>query len=199
MALTPNRIETAANWVSSNPILAKTDVTLESDTGVVKAGDGILHYTNLPIAEYQETSAQESAGLSDETGTGAQVFATSPTLVTPILGVATATSITSSGVNASAGVDTSSGATVTAPTVSSGVAFTPSTTKNAQVTFQFAAATGSYTLTYLHSTGAENTLGSAVATLLNESALVSFMVPKGWKVVLTLTTVTLTATHVTTF
>lgn len=39
------------------------------------------------------TSAQLAAALSDETGSGANVFATSPTLVTPVLGVASATSI----------------------------------------------------------------------------------------------------------
>jgi hypothetical protein len=40
------------------------------------------------------TSAQLLSVISDETGTGALVFATNPTLVTPIIGVATATSIT---------------------------------------------------------------------------------------------------------
>jgi hypothetical protein len=39
------------------------------------------------------TSAQLLAALTDETGTGSAVFATSPTLVTPVLGVATATSV----------------------------------------------------------------------------------------------------------
>ena len=39
------------------------------------------------------TSAQLATALTDETGTGASVFATSPTLVTPALGAATATSI----------------------------------------------------------------------------------------------------------
>lgn len=39
------------------------------------------------------TSAQLLAQLSDETGTGLAVFSTSPTLVTPTIGVATATSI----------------------------------------------------------------------------------------------------------
>lgn len=39
------------------------------------------------------TSAQLATSLTDETGSGANVFATSPTLVTPVLGVATATSI----------------------------------------------------------------------------------------------------------
>jgi hypothetical protein len=38
------------------------------------------------------TSANLAAALTDETGTGANVFATSPTLVTPVLGVATGTS-----------------------------------------------------------------------------------------------------------
>lgn len=103
------------------------------------------------------------------------------------------------GVTTSGGTDTSGAATVTTPSVSSGVAFTPSATQNAQVTFQFAAATGSYDLTYGPTTGAENTLASAAATLIGEADVVSFMVPKGWKVVLTLTTVTLAATLVTTF
>jgi hypothetical protein len=39
------------------------------------------------------TSAQLATALTDETGSGANVFATSPTLVTPALGAATATSI----------------------------------------------------------------------------------------------------------
>ena len=43
------------------------------------------------------SSAQLKAALTDETGSGIAVFATSPTLVTPVLGVAAATSIASSG------------------------------------------------------------------------------------------------------
>lgn len=39
------------------------------------------------------TSLQLKTSLSDETGSGSAVFATSPTLVTPVLGVATCTSI----------------------------------------------------------------------------------------------------------
>lgn len=199
MALVPTRTATHADWISSNPVLANGEVGLESDTGVVKTGDGVTAWSALPTSDVFQTSAQIAGDIANETGTGPAVFGTSPTLTTPVLGDATATTLTSSGINVSAGNDTSSGATVTAPSVSSGVAFTPSTTKNAQVTFQFAAATGSYTLTYGPSTGAENTLASAAATLINESAVVSFMVPKGWKVVLTLTTVTLAATLVTTF
>lgn len=39
------------------------------------------------------TSANLSTALTDETGSGSAVFATSPTLVTPVLGVATATTV----------------------------------------------------------------------------------------------------------
>jgi len=43
------------------------------------------------------TSAQLATALTDETGTGANVFATSPTLVTPNIGAATGTSLVLSG------------------------------------------------------------------------------------------------------
>ena len=43
------------------------------------------------------TSSQMASIVTDETGSGALVFATSPTLVTPTLGVASATSLTSTG------------------------------------------------------------------------------------------------------
>jgi hypothetical protein len=43
------------------------------------------------------TSAELAGVISDETGSGALVFATSPTLVSPALGAATATSISASG------------------------------------------------------------------------------------------------------
>lgn len=67
------------------------------------------------------TSAQLAAALTDETGTGAAVFANTPTLVTPVLGAATATSLSSSGsvtVNGAGGIGyaTGSGGAVTQAT-----------------------------------------------------------------------------------
>jgi hypothetical protein len=56
------------------------------------------------------TSLQLLTALTDETGTGANVFATSPTLVTPALGAATATSLVSSGTAASSFTVTSGSA-----------------------------------------------------------------------------------------
>ena len=49
------------------------------------------------------TSANLAAALTDETGTGANVFANTPTLVTPVIGAATGTSLTATGVIASTG------------------------------------------------------------------------------------------------
>jgi hypothetical protein len=43
------------------------------------------------------TSAQLLAALTDETGTGANVFANTPTLVTPVIGAATGTSLSTTG------------------------------------------------------------------------------------------------------
>lgn len=50
--------------------------------------------TSSPLSQFAATTSAQLAGvISDETGSGALVFATSPTLVTPTLGAATATSI----------------------------------------------------------------------------------------------------------
>jgi hypothetical protein len=48
------------------------------------------------------TSAELAGVISDETGSGALVFATSPTLVTPVLGAASASNITVTGATAAA-------------------------------------------------------------------------------------------------
>ncbi len=51
-------------------------------------------YTTSKINALAATTSAELAGvISDETGTGALAFATSPTFITPVLGAATATSI----------------------------------------------------------------------------------------------------------
>lgn len=56
-------------------------------TEITGMGTGAATFLTTP------TSANLAAMLTDETGSGANVFAVSPTLVTPVLGVATATSI----------------------------------------------------------------------------------------------------------
>jgi len=44
------RRDTAANWLSANPILAAGEPGLETDTGKIKYGDGVTAYANLPHA-----------------------------------------------------------------------------------------------------------------------------------------------------
>lgn len=63
--------------------------TLTVPTG---GGTVVLTSNNLSVLA-ATTSAQLAGVISDETGSGALVFATSPTLTTPSLGVATATTI----------------------------------------------------------------------------------------------------------
>ncbi len=60
---------------------------LPISTGVSGLGSGVATFMATP------TSANLATALTDETGSGSAVFSTSPTLVTPALGVATATSI----------------------------------------------------------------------------------------------------------
>ena len=56
-------------------------------TGVSGLGSGVAAFLATP------SSANLRSAVTDETGSGSLVFATSPTLVTPTLGVASATSI----------------------------------------------------------------------------------------------------------
>jgi len=80
-------------------------------TGVSGLGTGVATFLATP------SSANLRTALTDETGTGSAVFATTPTLVTPVIGVATGTSLTLSGFNAtSAAAPTIASATTIAPT-----------------------------------------------------------------------------------
>jgi len=61
---------------------------LPISTGVSGLGTGVATFLGTP------SSANLLAAVSDETGTGSAVFATSPTLVTPILGTPTSATLT---------------------------------------------------------------------------------------------------------
>lgn len=74
-----------------------TDVTLPTS--------GTLARTADKLSVFAATTSAELAGvLSDETGTGAAVFANTPTLVTPNIGAATGTSLNLSGAATAAGL-----------------------------------------------------------------------------------------------
>jgi len=98
---------TTSSWGTvagySAPTLGSTSIASGSTVSNV---DGLtINSTTIPTSKtlvvttdklsvHAATSSSELAGvISDETGTGALVFANTPTLVTPILGVASATSV----------------------------------------------------------------------------------------------------------
>jgi hypothetical protein len=76
-----------------------TQITNRSHTNLSDIGTNThvqidTHIAGTLAQHAATTSAQLAGVISDETGSGSLVFATSPTLVTPILGDATATSVT---------------------------------------------------------------------------------------------------------
>lgn len=95
---------TASQWTSANPTLASGEWGFESDTNKTKIGDGSTAWNSLAyatgsvavgnitglgsgVATFLATpsSSNLAAAVSDETGTGALVFGTSPTLTTPVI------------------------------------------------------------------------------------------------------------------
>jgi hypothetical protein len=83
-------IAAGKTFTASNTLTA---TATDGSTAAFGVG-GTVAYKGLTLAQFAATTSLELKTLiSDETGSGALVFATSPTLVTPVLGVATATSI----------------------------------------------------------------------------------------------------------
>jgi hypothetical protein len=81
----PTLVTPALGTPSSGTLSSCTSLPIS--TGVSGLGTGVATFLATP------SSANLAAALTDETGTGAAVFANTPTLVTPALGAATATSI----------------------------------------------------------------------------------------------------------
>ena len=96
-------IDATDSWTSSEHLdLASGKVLKVNGTQVLSATEytgnaatvtnGV--YTTSKISALAATSSSELAGvISDETGTGGLVFANTPTLITPVLGAASATSV----------------------------------------------------------------------------------------------------------
>jgi len=80
------------------PILGTpTSGTLTTCTGLPIATGVSGLAANIAAFLTTPTSANLALALTDETGTGAAVFANAPTLITPILGAATGTSLSTTG------------------------------------------------------------------------------------------------------
>ena len=98
-------------------------------------------------------------------------------------GGSTPAEMTSTAVVLGLPINTSNVATVTSPSVSTGVAFTPGATGDCFLSWYISHA-GTLTVTMGPSTGAEHTIYSAVAVLADGAF--DIWVPAGWKVVITL-------------
>src|SRR5512139_572882 len=112
----------------------------QGGTGLSALGTGVATFLGTP------TSANLAAAVTNETGSGALVFATGPTLVTPALGAATATSVTaSSAVSAVSHV-------VTSATTASAVTVVGSTSATAAYTVTLPSSQGNAS-TFLQNNG----------------------------------------------
>jgi hypothetical protein len=81
---------------AAKTLTASNTLTLTGTDGssVAFGAGGTVAYQGVALSQFAATTSVQLAGvISNETGSGSLVFATSPTLVTPVLGVATATSI----------------------------------------------------------------------------------------------------------
>jgi hypothetical protein len=85
LATSPTLVTPALGTPSSGTLTSCTGLPIS--TGVSGLGTGVATFLATP------SSANLAAAVTDETGSGALVFGTSPTLTTPVLGAATATSI----------------------------------------------------------------------------------------------------------
>jgi hypothetical protein len=96
-------------------------------SGISGLGTGVATFLASP------TSANLDAAVTDDTGTGTLVFSNTPTLITPVIGAATGTSLVLSSFNAvSAAAPTVASATTIAPTTP--IAFVSGTTAVVTIT-----------------------------------------------------------------
>ena len=139
-----------------------TTLTATANTTLTLPTTGTLATTSNKLNAFAATTSAELLSvISDETGSGALVFATSPTLVTPTLGVASATSVNK--------------VTLTAPATGSTLTIADGKTLTASNTLTFTGTDASSVAfgaggTVLYSGGALGTPSGGTATNLTGTA-----------------------------
>ena len=127
-------------------------------TGVSGLGTSVAAFLATP------SSANLRTALTDETGTGSAVFATTPTLVTPVIGAATGTSLALSGFSAvSAAAPTIASATTIAPTTP--IVFISGTAAVVNITAAAPISTGGGTITLIPTAAFTWTAAGNIAVL----------------------------------
>ena len=96
---THNGYLSSGDWVNFNGKGIGTVTSIATGTGLIGGtitDTGTISFSDANVATFAATpsSANLAAAVSDETGSGSLVFATSPTLVTPILGTPTSGTLT---------------------------------------------------------------------------------------------------------
>lgn len=158
----------ASAWASSGALTANA-LVIGGGAGAAPSttttASGILTFLGTP------SSANLASAITDETGSGSLVFATSPTLVTPTLGVATATSINKMTITAPATSSTLTVADGKTHVVSNSLTFTGTDSTS------FAFPTTSDTVAVLgiaqNFTAAQTALRSAIGTTSTDGIVLS--------------------------
>jgi hypothetical protein len=163
--------------------------------GLTVSGAGLISLIDLQWMPIR-TFTQDSSGTDfTETWICGNPAATNPgVLIRPNGGTSTAgaiyfPSVGGFGPYSTSGYTSNACVTISAPSITSGSAFTPNASYDSELSFAFSVG-GTFTMTFGPSTGAEHTVFSSLIVVAAQT--VTKHIPSGWKVVITLTTATIT-------